>query len=459
MTKIGLKFILILLLIVMVGSLETQSLDEPTNEYVNDQHLDQGSWIQKLKYFEVRYHNFLRREKPPFTFYYAKDKPRIENIDYTIGNAQLYVDYHLNTNTEWIDTILDSIVKATQIVYDELHLTGQAQEWELENWPNTGISTSNPFGRDWTYKFMIGVNYINNYWEVEFSHRLELKGSYRIFLDEDGKIGYNFQNEMDEEGQIPSTMALIGLENDDNIIAIGASNLNMAQPKVEIVGLSREVFDSYKLSGNWVAEPKVNNISGEITEQQLQIFQKQIEEAEQSRKNRILGREQRILEYQIEAKGKYPQIDFAGFEWFILEKQDDRALLITKQSILNISFNPLETLSSIWVNSNLRHYLNNEFYYSLSLEDQVRIIPTQITTRDLYSEDKIFILSGPEIRKYFPKYSKISSLQNRISSSESLSVYPWLPRADLDTFYYRDGFYRHPIVSGVRPALWIRMQE
>jgi hypothetical protein len=63
-----------------------------------------------------------------------------------------------------------------------------------------------------------------------------------------------------------------------------------------------------------------------------------------------------------------------------------------------------------WANSDLRAYLNNEFYDTLSSETKARIIETQVVTNDnpeygtpggADTIDKIFLLSIEEAEAYF----------------------------------------------------------
>lgn len=96
--------------------------------------------------------------------------------------------------------------------------------------------------------------------------------------------------------------------------------------------------------------------------------------------------------------------------WKILEKKENRALIITKYGLEIKQFNnKLKTTN--WNSCSLRKWLNNDFYnMAISDKDKPRVLLTGvITPKTKYSEayqgkntmDKVFLLSIDEVNKYF----------------------------------------------------------
>ena len=101
-------------------------------------------------------------------------------------------------------------------------------------------------------------------------------------------------------------------------------------------------------------------------------------------------------------------------EWIILEKDSEnkRALIISKY-ILDVRFNVYKSgeKNTTWENSNIRTWLNNEFYNTAFTEEEKnKIKEVQLVNEDnddymtlggRDTTDKIFLLSISEARKYF----------------------------------------------------------
>lgn len=115
--------------------------------------------------------------------------------------------------------------------------------------------------------------------------------------------------------------------------------------------------------------------------------------------------------------GNYPQSDISGnmkepIEWIVLEKQNDKALLLSSYILDCKCFND-KSNDITWENSDLRKWLNTEFYikaFNKSEQDSIKI--TSVANKDNIdyktsggndTEDKLFILSVDESYKYFDK--------------------------------------------------------
>ncbi|MBO6119930.1 MAG: hypothetical protein J6P02_05640, partial [Lachnospiraceae bacterium] len=113
--------------------------------------------------------------------------------------------------------------------------------------------------------------------------------------------------------------------------------------------------------------------------------------------------------------GSYPQSDASGntkdpIEWIVLDRQKDRALLMSKSILDNRSYND-EYTDVTWEICTLRNWLNNDFYYmAFNSDEQNKILTTSVinnnnidydTNGGNITDDKIFCLSIEEVRKYF----------------------------------------------------------
>ncbi|GEM_PF-297282 len=97
-------------------------------------------------------------------------------------------------------------------------------------------------------------------------------------------------------------------------------------------------------------------------------------------------------------------------KWRILEVKKDRALLITEDGIDAKPYNE-EYESITWEKCSIRKWLNKEFYNTVfNGQEKARILTTKVTADKnpeypadpgKNTQDKIFLLSVPEVNKYF----------------------------------------------------------
>jgi len=172
-------------------------------------------------------------------------------------------------------------------------------------------------------------------------------------------------------------------------------------------------------------------------------------------------------------------IEFAGFEWRILDVQDGNTFIISENIFINSFFNATnENLS--WEESHVRQYLNDEFYNSLSESDRNRIVETLLTNRlhtfeederqyDSETLDRIFLLSSDEVNEFMSGHNSV----RRVWHIETGSLENWWLRTVTPTML--DGRQQVLRVNGngstvtsnvngpgsdnvgVRPAMWIRL--
>jgi len=129
------------------------------------------------------------------------------------------------------------------------------------------------------------------------------------------------------------------------------------------------------------------------------------------------------------------KIRFGKYDWYVLDKQDDRMLLLTEKVIERKAYHnqPGEVT---WETCDMRKYLNGEFYNSFSETERKRIIevvnennsnPWYGTSGGNPTVDKIFLLSIDEVVKYF---GDSGQRENRIKSDDyswcNDEYWPWL---------------------------------
>jgi transcriptional regulator with XRE-family HTH domain len=103
-------------------------------------------------------------------------------------------------------------------------------------------------------------------------------------------------------------------------------------------------------------------------------------------------------------------ITFGEFKWRVLDFDGNKALIITENVIEERAFHNVNDKKVTWENSDIRVYLNGEFYNRFSPTDQAKIIESNIVNLDnpWYGTrcfdntlDKIFLLSYEELVQYF----------------------------------------------------------
>lgn len=110
------------------------------------------------------------------------------------------------------------------------------------------------------------------------------------------------------------------------------------------------------------------------------------------------------MKYIIEEGAKEP------IEWIVLAKKENKALLISKYAIDCKQYNK-ENASVTWESSTIRKWLNDEFFntaFDASEQEKIQVSCVQNTDNAEYgakggndTQDKIFLLSIDEVRKYF----------------------------------------------------------
>lgn len=158
-------------------------------------------------------------------------------------------------------------------------------------------------------------------------------------------------------------------------------------------------------------------------------------------------------------------IHFGEYDWIVLDKTDDRVLIITKESIGRYKYNDYKTSDwkerdvVTWENCTLRKYLNNEFYNTFSQKEQSMIQETKLlngnSEYEVTTTDKIFLLSVEEVNVYLstnirrqfiygkPTYDGNDMIwdmwwtRSSLSEDELHKEYGSLPNNDINNRYWR----------------------
>ena len=180
---------------------------------------------------------------------------------------------------------------------------------------------------------------------------------------------------------------------------------------------------------------------------------------------------------------EFERMEFGGIDWLVLDEEENKVFLLSEFSLFDRTYNT-ELMPITWETSAMRSYLNNEFFYRFSPEERARIAETRVINDYVLAsrggisffgvstwpvpagndtDDRIFLLSSDEVRKYFADNS--ARVVRRLDDD------PWLPGEDwvwalrspgINNFQTlavvpTGAYLGYPIFFnfGVRPALWL----
>ena len=162
-------------------------------------------------------------------------------------------------------------------------------------------------------------------------------------------------------------------------------------------------------------------------------------------------------------------INFGDYEWIVLEVLDNKALIITTETLAARPYHSRYTEGMTWENCSLREYLNGAFLESFNDSDRDRIALVELENPDnpQYGTAggntincRVFTLSIEEAQKYF------SSSQDRLArDTNGVASWYWLRSpGDKTTFasavrsdgsFDLEGRDVNNSYGAVRPALWL----
>ncbi len=175
-------------------------------------------------------------------------------------------------------------------------------------------------------------------------------------------------------------------------------------------------------------------------------------------------------------------------EWLVLDRDGDKALLLSKYALDYQSFMPFYepvTEPYTWESCSLRRWLNSTFLNAaFSADEQQRLLTTTVITSPgslhrengpVTTEDRVFLLSNTEVYAYFASEAATAAEYTAYALSEN----PWPGNAatpgpadwwlrTTDGYDHPDGVYADGRVGEgarayegeyVRPAIWITVDE
>lgn len=179
-------------------------------------------------------------------------------------------------------------------------------------------------------------------------------------------------------------------------------------------------------------------------------------------------------------------------KWIVLDREDERALLLALYNVDVISFDDVKTEKITWETSTLREWLNGDFR-EIAFDENERecIIETIVETEDnsLYgtdggaeSVDQIFVLSVKEAEYYLTKKEERRTQieppvnkekidwSNDTLHEDTTDFYGWWLRTPGDTdkkMVYVSGFgeihlegvLADDLWMSVRPAMWVDLNK
>jgi uncharacterized protein (TIGR02145 family) len=130
-------------------------------------------WVEQLKETEETFYRIINTAPPPYTLYYST-AIATENINYQKETADLSISLNLLANAEWFSALQRSL-KAAQAVKDGLNATNRKNDWGLDEWPEKGVSSTNPFAteREWNGSYYTGsYTYISKKYDTSIEFEL-----------------------------------------------------------------------------------------------------------------------------------------------------------------------------------------------------------------------------------------------------------------------------------------------
>ena len=175
--------------------------------------------------------------------------------------------------------------------------------------------------------------------------------------------------------------------------------------------------------------------------------------------------------------------NFAGepIEWLVMEKKGDACLLVSKYALTLGAYDSVFQCHTNWEKCALRQWLNTDFYNkAFSSQEQQQILLSTIPAENspLFEgeggsvvADKIFLLSIPEVKRYFSDDNDRICLPGKGVDTGKMvfdsGCYWWLRSMGCSesnpsmvtgkgTVHYA-GSYQSNDRYAVRPAMWVRM--
>ena len=150
-------------------------------------------------------------------------------------------------------------------------------------------------------------------------------------------------------------------------------------------------------------------------------------------------------------------IVMGGLDWLVIKVENGQALLLSNYVLENRRF---DEFSNVWETSELREFLNGEFFEStFSERERINIVETNVATYNQNNTmDNIFILSHEELSDYVEHMGSIDSgyWWLRLPAFESTHIFDArvLTGGIINT---GQSHVNSTNRGGVRPAFWLNL--
>jgi hypothetical protein len=129
-------------------------------------------WIERLTKTEELFNLIFSSRGLPYNLFYSTGIQQ-GKINYQTETVELSTSINLRMNNEWIN-ILDGVFQTIKNIDDELQGTGRRSDWGLNDWPNIGVTQTNPFSTRYSGGGMSGTTRYGTQWKTDFSIVFEL---------------------------------------------------------------------------------------------------------------------------------------------------------------------------------------------------------------------------------------------------------------------------------------------
>jgi len=181
-------------------------------------------------------------------------------------------------------------------------------------------------------------------------------------------------------------------------------------------------------------------------------------------------------------------IQFGGYDWRVLDVQNDKALILSDRILTLRQYHSNRNEVVTWENSDIRAWLNGEFYdETFSADEKSRIFQARIENKDNEwhetpggnaTNDRLFLLSLEEVVRYFGDSGQLNTRSSspindaynslRTATFEGSNRWWWVRSpgsgnnraANINNNGFIDVSGSNIVDNnngGIRPALWLNL--
>jgi len=212
-----------------------------TGENIRNDIVWRKKWIEQLKETEETFYKIINSALPPYTLYYST---AIETgkIDYQKETADLNISLNLLANAEWF-TAMQRSLKAAQAVQNGLNAANRKKDWGLDEWPERGVSDTNPFASPKQHDISVEFELVNQQGILIGRQTAELNPSIGI--------NKNFVVIFKTSESYALTFRKVNANDISDKLTIRLASVNGASPETvrfPIIAVSTKTFPEYQVS-------------------------------------------------------------------------------------------------------------------------------------------------------------------------------------------------------------------